>query len=69
MTYKAMFCTIAVIILGIVDAVMVNQHGENGDLIEKITGLHTVSYPFILLIIGYGLGNYFGWMPRSKKRG
>ena len=67
MTYKAMFCTIGVIVLGITDAVMVGQHGEDGDLIQKTTGLHTVSYPFILLAIGYGLGRYFGWMPRKSK--
>lgn len=60
-----MWTTILFITLGITDLIMVNQHGDRGDLVETVTGIHTESNPYVLLLMGIVLGGWLGYMPRK----
>lgn len=66
MSKAGMWTTICMIVLGIVDAVLVNQHGVDGSISRWVQDTGYAS-PVFVLMIGFLLGHFFGYMPPKCK--
>lgn len=62
MTYTKLFVTIAMIIIGLYDAVAVTFFGVDGSISRYIQNLG-FSSPIFVLMVGFLLGHFWGYMP------
>lgn len=62
MTYTRLFMTAAMIIIALYDLVAVTFFGVDGSVSRwfQETGFNQ---PFVILVIGFLLGHFFGYMP------
>lgn len=67
MKATALFCTIAMIILGIYDAIMVSFYGVDAS-ISRFMQNTTFDSPVFAFMCGFVCGHIFGYMKPTDKR-
>lgn len=67
MTTTGMICCIAMIVIGITDAVLVSMGGIDASISRwtQVTAFHA---PFFTLMIGYLLGHWLSPMDRGQEK-